>query len=87
MEMSEEALRKLCREQELYSTPALNEVLYCNFQGFTRIAGLEKYTALRSLFLEGNALATLDGLSSSTLTCLCASIFAYADCRPLHSRS
>lgn len=70
--MTEESLRKLCREQELYATPALNEVLYCNFQGFGAIGGLDKYTALRSLFLEGNALQALDGLASTTLTCLSA---------------
>lgn len=70
MRMTEAALRQLCRKHELYVTPSLNEVLYCNFQGFTEIAGLEGYTALRSLFLEGNALDQLEGLPPSELTCL-----------------
>lgn len=60
--MAAEALRAICREHELYSTPELNDRLYCNFRGFTRLGGLENYTGLRALFLEGNALTSLAGL-------------------------
>lgn len=70
MAMTETKLRKLCRDNELYSTPGLNDVLYCNFQGFTSISGLENYTALKALFLEGNSLCSLEGLPHCTLTCL-----------------
>lgn len=62
MEMSRAVLRDLCTKHELYRTPELNDKLYLNFQGFSRIAGLEEYTALRALFLEGNALTSLEGL-------------------------
>ena len=68
--MTETKLRKLCRENELYSTPGLNDVLYCSFQGFTSISGLENYTALKALFLEGNSLCSLEGLPHCNLTCL-----------------
>ena len=62
MEMSPEVLRDLCKKYELYRTPQLNDVLYCSLQGFRKIANLEPYTGLVSLFLEGNAISSLDGL-------------------------
>ena len=62
MEMSTATLRQLCKEQELFQTPELNDILYCNFQGFTSLAGLGPYTSLKALFLEGNALETLRDL-------------------------
>ena len=70
MTMTEIALRKICRDNDLYSTPELNDTLYCNFQGFTQVAGLERYTSLKSLFLEGNALNSLVGLPACDLKCL-----------------
>lgn len=60
--MTPEALRAVCREHKLYQTPRLNDRLYCNFKGFHRIEGLEEYCGLKALFLEGNALESLDGL-------------------------
>ena len=62
MEMSSEVLRDLCKKHDLYRTPELNDLLYCNLQGFRKIANLEPYTGLVSLFLEGNAISSLDGL-------------------------
>jgi dynein assembly factor 1 len=71
MEMSAAVLRDLCMQHKLYRTPGLNDKLYLNFKGFTRIACLEGYTALKALFLEGNALASLAGLPPlQELTCL-----------------
>ena len=60
--MTKAALQDACKQHKLYRTPNLNDKLYCNFKGFTNIANLEEYTALRALFLEGNALSTLEGL-------------------------
>ena len=60
--MSSEVLRDLCKKYELYRTPQLNDALYCSLQGFRKIANLEPYTGLVSLFLEGNAIPSLDGL-------------------------
>ena len=75
MEMSERHLLKACRESNLYSTPELNDILYCNFKGFVNIAGLERYTALKALFLEGNALQSLEGLPLCGLLCLWVTVF------------
>ena len=69
--MTREALKDLCKHHGLYRTPALNDKLYVNFQGFSNIANLDEYTALKALFLEGNALDSLDGLPAlDQLKCL-----------------
>ncbi len=69
--MTKEWLKKRCKELDLYSTPALNDKLYLNFQGFSQIENLDAYTGLKSIFLEGNCLDTLQGLESCTqLKCL-----------------
>lgn len=71
MQMTRQVLLDLCKEHKLYRTPALNDKLYLNFKGFTRIENLEEYTDLRALFLEGNALDSLEGLSAlKELRCL-----------------
>ena len=71
MQMTEALLRSICKEQGLYLTPSLNDVLYCNFRGITRISCLDGYTALKSIFLDGNALPDLQGLPPlPNLTCL-----------------
>ena len=62
VQMSPDVLRDICIKHELYRTPELNDTLYCNLKGFRKIANLEPYTGLTSLFLEGNAIASLDGL-------------------------
>lgn len=62
MEMSPAVLEQCCKEHKLYKTPYLNDKLYLNFKGFHTIENLEPYTAVRALFLEGNALDSLQGL-------------------------
>ncbi|PSC73054.1 Dynein assembly factor [Micractinium conductrix] len=62
MRMDGPALLAVCKAHKLYQTPALNDRLYANFRGFTELGGLEAYTGLRSLFLEGNSLGSVDGL-------------------------
>eukprot|EP00892_Ulva_mutabilis_P007234 jgi/Ulvmu1/4883/UM020_0169.1 len=62
MEMTKKAIQDLCKQHSLYRTPHLNDKLYLNFQGFVKIQNLEVYTGLKALFLEGNALSTLEGL-------------------------
>lgn len=71
MEMTRQALLASCKEHKLYRTPALNDKLYLNFKGFTRIANLEEYVNVKALFLESNALTSLDGLPQlDELRCL-----------------
>ncbi len=71
--MTRERLRSICKENDLYMTPALNDNLFCNLQGFTSIGSLEEYTAVKAIFLEGNALSSLAGLPPLIhLRCLCA---------------
>jgi dynein assembly factor 1 len=71
MEMTQSALRAICAEHKLYRTPHLNDALYCNNKGFGELANLEPYCGLKALYLEGNALRTLQGLPAlAELKCL-----------------
>eukprot|EP00192_Tetraselmis_astigmatica_P012865 CAMPEP_0117671370 /NCGR_PEP_ID=MMETSP0804-20121206/13295_1 /TAXON_ID=1074897 /ORGANISM="Tetraselmis astigmatica, Strain CCMP880" /LENGTH=426 /DNA_ID=CAMNT_0005479821 /DNA_START=64 /DNA_END=1344 /DNA_ORIENTATION=+ len=73
MEMTPRVLKQCCKEHSLYKTPSLNDKLYLNFKGFHTIENLEPYTAVRALFLEGNALDSLQGIPSlPELRCLFA---------------
>ena len=72
-EMTAKWLKAHCKENGGYGTPELNDKLYLHFQGFDRIQNLEAYTGLKSLFLEGNGLEDLEGLSACVeLRCLFA---------------
>ena len=73
MEMTGAVLLGICKEHKLYKTPSLNDTLFCNYKGFTKIANLEPFTGLKALFLEGNALDSLGGLPLlESLRCLYA---------------
>lgn len=69
--MTKERIRALCKKNDLYLSPALNEVLYLHFQGFDGIAGLEDYTQLKCLWLESNAITRIENLDNQReLKCL-----------------
>lgn len=69
--MSEAIVRDLCRRHGQYATPQLNEVLYALNAGINSLEGLQSYTGLRSLFLEGNFVTSLASLPHlPSLTCL-----------------
>ncbi len=52
-------------------TPHLNDVLFLNHKGFTRIANLDKYTGLKTLWLESNNLSKIENIDHlSDLRCL-----------------
>ena len=60
--MTKPNLKKLCKDQGLYTTPSINDKLYLHYKGFKEIANLEEYTGLKALWLEGNGLFTIQGL-------------------------
>lgn len=69
--MTKAAIVKLCRQNKLYSTPQLNDVLYLHYQGYRQIESLDEYTALKCLWLESNAISKLEGLDAQReLRCL-----------------
>ncbi|KUF93857.1 Syntaxin-41 [Phytophthora nicotianae] len=62
MEMEKKLLKKLCRDNDLYVTPSINDKLYLHYKGFRCIKNLEEYTGLKVLWLEGNGLPRIEGL-------------------------
>lgn len=64
--LTEKYIRELCEENEQYSTPKLNTVLYLHFKGFNKIQALDKYVNVACLFLESNGIHQIDGISHMT---------------------
>jgi dynein assembly factor 1 len=67
MEMTTDVLRRLCKEQKLYTTPSINDKLYLHYKGFNRIQNLDEYTGVKAIWLEGNGLNKIEGLANMKL--------------------
>jgi dynein assembly factor 1 len=71
--LTKEWLKKFLRKEHklYYSTPELNDCLYLHYKGFRKIENLEEFTGLKVLYMEGNALSTIENLEYNiNLRCL-----------------
>lgn len=60
--MSEANLKLICEMEGLYEFPEMNKKIYLHYKVVEHIAGLEKYVGLKSLYLENNIIAKIEGL-------------------------
>eukprot|EP00826_Nyctotherus_ovalis_P064634 TRINITY_DN9486_c0_g1_i3.p1 TRINITY_DN9486_c0_g1~~TRINITY_DN9486_c0_g1_i3.p1 ORF type:complete len:406 (+),score=148.36 TRINITY_DN9486_c0_g1_i3:67-1284(+) len=66
-------IKKMLRSDHktYYSTPELNEVLYLQCKGFSKIENLHLFPDLRCLYIQSNAILRIEGLQSlKQLKCL-----------------
>nr|KAJ3421677.1 Dynein assembly factor 1, axonemal [Polyrhizophydium stewartii] len=79
--MTPRYLKQLCKEQKLYQTPALNDIIYLHFKGFAKIECLDEYCGLKSLWLEGNGISRIENLDALVeLRCLPTASFLQQNC-------
>ncbi|GAW81463.1 conserved Plasmodium protein, unknown function [Plasmodium gonderi] len=60
--MTYKDVKKICKENNLYETDELNEVLYLHMKGFHNIDGLSPFKNLKCLFLNNNCIKKIDNL-------------------------
>jgi dynein assembly factor 1 len=54
--MSMKSLEICCEREDLYATPELNDKLYLHFKAFHKIENLHRFTELKALWLNNNAI-------------------------------
>jgi len=69
--MTKKFIQQTCKENKLYQTPHLNDILYLHYKGFAKLEGLEEYTGLKCVFLEVNGIQRIENLDNQKeLKCL-----------------
>ena len=64
MDMTPACIKQSCKDNSLYGTPHLNDRLYLHYKGFKCISGLDEYTGVKCLWLEGNGFDKIEGLNN-----------------------
>lgn len=62
--LNAELICKIARKRNMYETPELNECIYAHNLSISKLANLEAFVNVTSLYLERNALRSLDGVES-----------------------
>jgi len=65
--LTQDFIKNVCELNGQYLTPKLNDTLYLHFKGFRKIEGLEQYTNLKSIWLEGNGIEKIRGLENQSM--------------------
>ncbi|CRH00577.1 leucine-rich repeat protein, putative [Plasmodium relictum] len=64
--MSYEVIKKICRENNLYETDELNDVMYLHMKGFHNIDGLSTFKNLKCLYINNNCIKKIENLNELT---------------------
>mmetsp|Transcript_35199 Transcript_35199/g.80314 ORF Transcript_35199/g.80314 Transcript_35199/m.80314 type:complete len:540 (-) Transcript_35199:97-1716(-) len=72
VDMTMQAIKQICKDLQLYSTPHLNDKLYLHYKGWSSISPvIGEYSGLKSLWLEGNGFSKIENLDKlKELRCL-----------------
>ncbi|KAK8883441.1 axoneme assembly [Tritrichomonas musculus] len=60
--ITQEIITQVIKKHNLYLTPSLNEVLYLQHRGVTKIQNLNQFVNLKTLWLNNNAISKIEGL-------------------------
>ncbi|CRG97868.1 leucine-rich repeat protein, putative [Plasmodium gallinaceum] len=64
--MNYKIIKKICRENNLYETDELNNVLYLHMKGFHNIDGLSTFKNLKCLYINNNCIKKIQNLDGLT---------------------
>ena len=64
--ITKKVIVETCVKHNLYISPEMNDVLYLHYKGFSKIADLDEYINVKTLWLNNNSLTRINGLSFLT---------------------